>query len=197
MKRWSPQKKNTDSLNIKVTPNYNGRGHVKTVLVCYATRYGSTGKVASIIAEELIKADLEVTLSPLSLVEDPGTSDAVVIGSPLYMGKWLAEARNFVSRFRTKLQARPVAVFTVGYSYRDRMKEDIGNGDESLESIRLFISPVAEGYFAGRVDPDSMNSADRQVTRLAGMNPGDFMSPESVRNWARGLPHILFPPGKQ
>jgi menaquinone-dependent protoporphyrinogen oxidase len=169
---------------------------MKTVLVCYATRYGSTGKIASIIAEELVKAHLEVTLSPLSLVTDPGTSDAVVIGSPLYMGKWLAEARDFVSRFRTKLQARPVVVFTVGYSFRDQMKEDIASGDEALSSVKVFITPAAEGYFAGRVDPDSMNSADREVTRLARIIPGDFMSPESVRNWARGLPHILFPPGK-
>jgi menaquinone-dependent protoporphyrinogen oxidase len=169
---------------------------VKTVLVCYATRYGSTGEIASIIADELRKAHLRVTMSHLSDIHDIEPADAVVIGSPLYMGKWLAEAREFVSRFRTKLQIRPVAVFTVGYSFRDRMNEDIKSGDEALASIKLFISPLAEGYFAGRVDPDSMNSTDREVTRLAGTTPGNFMNPEAVRNWARALPHVLFPLGK-
>jgi len=169
---------------------------MKTVLVCYVTRYGSTGEIASIIAEELAKANLEVTLSPLSLVRDPGNTDAVVIGSPLYMGKWLAEAREFVSRFRTQLQTCPVAVFTVGYSFRDQMKEYIGIGDEALAPIRVFISPVATGYFAGRVDPDTMSLTDREVIRLAGVVPGDFRNPGAVRKWARELPSVLFPSGK-
>jgi menaquinone-dependent protoporphyrinogen oxidase len=170
-------------------------GSLKTVLICYATRYGSTGEIASIISEELGEAHLEVTLSPVSLVKDPGTSDAVVIGSPLYMGKWLAEARDFVSRFRTQLQARPVAVFTVGYSFRDRLKEDIGTGVDVLAPIKLFISPVSEGYFAGRVDPDSMTSTDLEVTRLVGVSPGDFINHEAVRMWARSIPSIFFPSG--
>ncbi len=169
---------------------------MKTVLVCYGTRYGSTGEIASIIAEELAKAHLEVTLSPLSLVKDPGNSDAVVIGSPLYMGKWLAEAREFVSRFRTELQSRPVAVFTVGYSFRDQMKEYIGIGEEALAPVRVFISPVATGCFAGRIDPDAMSLTDREIIRMAGVVPGDFRNPDAIRRWARDLPSILFPPGK-
>jgi menaquinone-dependent protoporphyrinogen oxidase len=169
---------------------------MKTVLVCYTTRYGSTGEIASIIAEELVKANLEVTLSPISLVKDPGTSDAVVIGSPLYMGKWLAEAREFVSRFRRELKTRPVAVFTVGYSFRDQMKEYIPVGEEALAPIRVFISPVAAAYFAGRIDPDRMSLTDREVIRLAGVSPGDFRNPAAVGQWARELPSILFPPEK-
>jgi menaquinone-dependent protoporphyrinogen oxidase len=169
---------------------------MKTVLVCYATRYGSTGEIASIITEELVRAHLEVTLSPLSLVRDPGNSDAVVVGSPLYMGKWLAEAREFVSRFRSQLQTRPVAVFTVGYSFRDRMKDYVLPDEEALAPIRIFISPVAYGYFAGRVDPDLMSQTDREVIRLAGVSPGDFRNPDRVRQWARELPPLLFPSGK-
>jgi menaquinone-dependent protoporphyrinogen oxidase len=168
---------------------------MKTVLVCYATKYGSTGRIASIIAEELTRAGIEVTLSPITLVKDPELYDAVVIGSPLYMGKWLAEAREFINRFRIELQNRPVAVFTVGYSYRDQMKEDITSGGEALAYVELYITPAIEGYFAGNVDPDSMSLSDREVTRLAGVSPGDFMKPEAVRGWAQRLPHVLFPYG--
>jgi menaquinone-dependent protoporphyrinogen oxidase len=168
---------------------------MKTALVCYATKYGSTRRIASIIAEELIRAGIEITLSPITLVRDPGTFDAVVIGSPLYMGKWLVEAREFITGFRVKLQTRPVAVFTVGYSFRDQMKEDIESGGEAATYVRTYIAPVMEGYFAGNVDPDSMDLADREITMLAGVSPGDFTNPEAVRAWAGRLPHVLFPAG--
>jgi menaquinone-dependent protoporphyrinogen oxidase len=168
---------------------------MKSVLVCYATRYGSTGEIASIIAGELQKREFEVTLSPLSQVANPGNFDAVVIGSPVYMGKWLAEARDFVSRFRKDLQNLPVAVFTVGYSFRNRMKADIIPSDDALASIVIFFSPRAKGYFAGRVDTDRMSLTDREIILLAGITPGDFLNPDEVQQWARELPSRLFGSG--
>ncbi|HPA08240.1 MAG TPA: flavodoxin domain-containing protein, partial [Methanoregulaceae archaeon] len=85
---------------------------MKKILVCYSTRYGSTGEIAGMIGEELDSTGYEVMVQPIARVKDPGEYDAVVIGSPLYMGKWLAEARDFVSRFRHSLGERPVAVFS-------------------------------------------------------------------------------------
>jgi menaquinone-dependent protoporphyrinogen oxidase len=169
---------------------------MRSVLVCYTTRYGSTGEIASIIAGELQKEGFTVTLSPLSQVENPGNFDAVVIGSPLYMGKWLTEARDFVSRFRKELQDLPVAVFTVGYSFKDRMKEYIAPNEDALAPVRIFISPVAAGYFPGRVDTDRMNLTDREIIRLSGITPGDFLDHAEAGRWARELPERLFPSGK-
>ncbi len=164
---------------------------MESVLVCYQTRYGSTREIAVQIAEVLEKAGPRVTLSPISTVKDLSTFDAVVIGSPLYMGKWLAEAREFVGRFHVQLRERPVAVFTVGYSFRDRVQEHIPGDDEALEQVLFFISPVATGFFAGRVDPDSMSPADRSITTMAGVTPGDFRNPDEVRKWAEKLARIF------
>jgi menaquinone-dependent protoporphyrinogen oxidase len=169
---------------------------MRSVLVCYTTRYGSTGEIASVIAGELEIEGFEVTLSPISRVGNPGPYDAVVIGSPLYMGKWLAEGRDFVSRFRKELQDLPVAVFTVGYSFRQRVKEYIVPSDDALAPVRVFISPVAAGYFPGRVDTDRMSLTDREIVTLAGITPGDFLDPGEARRWARELPERLFPAGK-
>jgi len=164
-----------------------------TILVCYATRYGSTREIAQIIGEELMNAGYEVTVSALSEVTDPGIYDAVIIGSPLYMGKWLAEARDFVSRFRHPLEERPVAVFSVGYSLRERTMENLQNIDASLEaSVKIFISPIHTGYFAGSVNPDIMTPADKTIVTLSGALPGDYRDPSEVRRWARELPALFF-----
>ena len=160
---------------------------MKKILVCYSTRYGSTGEIAGMIGEELGSTGYEVMVQPIARVKDPGEYNAVVIGSPLYMGKWLAEARDFVSRFRHSLGERPVAVFSVGYSMKDRTKEHLQSGEDALEAIRIFINPIRTGFFPGRVDPDLMSPADKAVIRLGGVTPGDFREEDLVRTWAKTL----------
>jgi menaquinone-dependent protoporphyrinogen oxidase len=166
---------------------------MKHILICYATRYGSTAGIAAIIADELRHAGCEVTLSPVSDVNAPGGYDAVVIGSPLYMGKWLVEAREFVSRFRNPLQSRPVAVFSAGFTLRERTKDHLSAVDEALRSsVNLFISPVSTGYFAGSLDTDRLSAADREIITLTGAMPGDFREPDEIKKWARTLPALFF-----
>jgi hypothetical protein len=80
-----------------------------------------------------------------------------------------------------------VAVFSVGYSLRDRTVEHLKSGEEALAAIRLFISPVSCGFFPGKVDPDQMSPADRAMVALGGAVPGDFRDPDLVRVWAREL----------
>jgi menaquinone-dependent protoporphyrinogen oxidase len=162
------------------------------ILVCYASRYGSTRGIAEIIADELRDAGYEVTLSPVSDVGDPGNYDAVIIGSPLYMGKWLVEAREYVSRFRNSLRSRPVAVFTAGFTLRELTDSRLTAVDEALaSSVKLYISPVAIGYFAGKLDPDHMTTADRAIITLTGAVPGDFREPDEIKKWTRTLPALL------
>jgi menaquinone-dependent protoporphyrinogen oxidase len=164
---------------------------MKNILVCYATRYGSTGDIARIIGKELDAAGYHVTVVPIADGKDPGNYDAIVIGSPLYMGKWLAEARDFIGRFRHSLQERPVAVFSAGYSLKDRTMEHLKSGEDALVPIRLFITPFSTGFFPGKVDPDRMSPADKAVVRLSGVTPGDFRDEEMVRSWAKELIRIL------
>lgn len=166
---------------------------LKKVLVCYATRYGSTAEIAMIIGEELEKAGFRVTVCEIADIKDPAEYDAVIIGSPLYMGKWLAEARDFVSRFRYSLKERPVAVFSVGYSLKDRTMEHLKSGEDALDAIRIFISPVDAGFFPGKVDPDLMSMTDQEVIKLSGVTPGDFRDRELVRSFARNIGEMLLP----
>jgi len=160
---------------------------VSNILVCYATRYGSTIDIAAIIGNELEAAGHHVVVSPVADVEDPAKYDAIVIGSPLYMGKWLAEARDFVSRFRFPLKERPVAVFSVGYSLKDRKREHLKSGENALVDIRVFITPVSAGFFPGKVDPDRMSPPDKAIVTLGGVTPGDFRNEDLVRSWAKDL----------
>lgn len=83
-----------------------------SVLVAYATRDGSTARVAGTVAGRL-RADVdEVILAPARDVRDPVDGYAlVVLGAPLYGGRWHREAHRFLGRHRADLAGVPVAVF--------------------------------------------------------------------------------------
>lgn len=56
-----------------------------SILVTYATRYGSTQEVAEAVAETLREAGLEVDVQPARKVRTLEGRRAVVLGAPLYM----------------------------------------------------------------------------------------------------------------
>lgn len=162
-----------------------------SVLVCYASRYGSTREIAECITEVLRASGIHVDCIPAGRDIRPEGYDAVVLGSPLYMGKWLAEIRELVSRERGALGRIPVAVFSVGYSFREPSDQVLQSGEDALSDVRLYIIPRDSAFFPGRVEPDRLNPSDRAILTLAGITVGDFRDMEMVRSWARTLPGIL------
>jgi menaquinone-dependent protoporphyrinogen oxidase len=147
----------------------------KRVLVCYASRYGSTGEIAEAMAEELEKKGIA---TDIARVED------VTVIEGFYMGKMLPEAREFVHKFRGPLNRLPLYVFVAGYTFRERLEEYLKSGEDAIDAIRLYVSPADVGYFAGRVNPDLVSSPDRAILLMGGVHPGDFRDWGRVRQWA-------------
>lgn len=90
------------------------------VLVVYATRHGSTREVAGSIAAALREQGASVESRAAHDFRGPiGNRDLVVLGGPLYAGRWHRDARRFLTRRRKELLTIPVAVFAVGRRRRD------------------------------------------------------------------------------
>ena len=85
-----------------------------SILVAYATRSGSTREVAEQIAETLRSSGMEVSVQPARQVRTLEGTSAVVLGAPLYLGRWLKDARRFLKRHRDSLANRQVAIFALG-----------------------------------------------------------------------------------
>jgi len=68
------------------------------VLVAYASRYGSTRGIAERIAERLQAAGQQAEARPVQGIHDLAGYDAVVVGSAVFAGHWMAEASEFVRR---------------------------------------------------------------------------------------------------
>jgi menaquinone-dependent protoporphyrinogen oxidase len=159
----------------------------KKILVGYATRYGSTAETASYIGKILEKSGNQVDIRLVMEVTDPDSYDVIILGSPLYMGKWLVEARDFVHRYRHILRERPLYVFSCGYSLREQTDASLKSGEAALEAVRLYVSPADAAFFPGKLSMESLNPPDRAIATIGGTKSGDFRNWDIVRAWAEKI----------
>ncbi|NLA38524.1 MAG: flavodoxin [Methanomicrobiales archaeon] len=157
------------------------------ILVAYATRYGSTVGLADAIGGELKKTGVEVDVQPVSEVRDISRYRAVIVGSPIYMGKWLPEAQVFIERNQQHLRGIPVAFFAVGLTVAGGAPDAAGKAEASMDQVRMLVNPMDTAVFPGRLESRRLSVADRAITRLIRAKTGDFRDLGAARTWARAL----------
>ncbi len=165
-----------------------------SVLVAYATRYGSTQEVAEAIAATLRESGLEVDLQPLRQVHSIDQYRAFVIGAPLYMFHWHKDALNFLTRYHTALAKRPVALFALGPFHADE-KEFQGAREQLDKELAKFpwLTPAAIEIFGGKFDPEKLTFPHNLVPALKKMPASDVRDWAAIRDWANELA-VLFQP---
>jgi menaquinone-dependent protoporphyrinogen oxidase len=155
------------------------------VLVTTASRHGATAEIATIIGEALADAGLDTDVKPLDTLGGVAGYGAVVLGSGVYIGRWLPEAAEFVQRHVVELGARPVWLFSSG---------PIGSPKPMPEGdpagiVELAASIRARGHrtFAGRLDKGRLGIGERLVIRAVRVPEGDFREPAEIAAWARQI----------
>ncbi|MBV9001847.1 MAG: flavodoxin, partial [Solirubrobacterales bacterium] len=84
------------------------------VLVTSASRHHSTREIATAIAAGLIDRGVGAVAIPAEDVTTLDGCDAVVLGSAVYMGRWLSEARRLAQIHASALCRMPVWLFSSG-----------------------------------------------------------------------------------
>jgi menaquinone-dependent protoporphyrinogen oxidase len=159
-----------------------------SILVGYATKYGSTQEVAEAVAAALREAGLEVDCQPARQVRSLDGYGAVVLGAPLSMFRWHKDAHNFLARHRAALTARPVAVFALG-PLEDKEKDWQNvrdNLDKELAKYPWF-KPVAVQIFGGKYDPANLGFPLNLLPALRQMPASDLRDWAAIRAWATDL----------
>jgi menaquinone-dependent protoporphyrinogen oxidase len=118
-----------------------------TVLVAAASKHGATAEIAARIGADLTAGGLDVAVMKLRDVEDVSRYEAVVVGSAVYFGQWMREARTFVDTHAQELAERPVWLFASGSIVGNPPPDDDPKRDPpcSREVTRLLdASPRAQ-----------------------------------------------------
>jgi len=162
--------------------------NTKSILLAYASRFGSTQEVAEAIAATLREAGLEVDLQPMQEVKSLDRYDAVVLGAAIYNGKWNVVAHQFVSQYQDALAQLPVAIFTLGpLSASDAAKRNSRRQLDGELTKYPWLKPVAVEIFAGKYDPSKpgLNFFKRFLPAR------DYRNWDAIRAWAKALPAQL------
>jgi len=160
----------------------------KRVLITYASKYGSTGGVADAIGKELCSKEVATDVLLIKNADNLSSYQGVVIGSAIYMGKWLPEAADFVKKNREILRQVPVAYFlvcmTLSQSAEENRAKVLAYMDPVLKAIPE-IRPVGIGTFAGALDYSNLSWLNKKILKSKGLPEGDFRDWNAIRAWAR------------
>lgn len=156
------------------------------ILIAYASRYGSTHEIADAVARVLRERGRAVDVRPASEVARLEGYRAVVLGSALYSGSWLEDAREFLESFQEELRGMPVWLFSSGPTTPGDPVEELGGWTfpDDIRDLIAAVRPLDVALFAGKIDPDRLNLQDWLINRsMRGMS-GDFRNWSRVEAWA-------------
>ena len=156
-----------------------------TILVAYASKGGATAEIAEWIGASLRRAGATVEVKPAGDVTTIDGFNAIVVGGPLYMGTVLKPGPASVSRPRTELASRPVALFVSGGSLGKNDHEAEQKARAAAGAISGDISIAALGLFGGRVSSRNVPLIGRFLRNA--MPEEDTRDRAAIEGWADAL----------
>lgn len=187
------------------------------VLVVYGSRHGGTRGIAERIGDVLRTEGLDAEVEAADQVAGAGNADAVVVGSGVYMGSWLKEPVEFLTRNQATLATRPLWLFSSGplrgssaekrnQGNKDPIEDALGpeegpgsGGRKKLAELSAATHPRDHRVFFGAYDPkDPPRAMAERLVRLAPMSkgllpPGDYREWPVIEAWAKEIAGQLKP----
>lgn len=144
-------------------------------------------EIAQAIGTALADRGLDVAVAPPDEVRTIEGYDAAVLGSAVYAGHWLDDARQFVDRFRDAFATRPVWLFSSGPV-----------GEPSRTPGRGILAATrarGQRVFAGRLERENLGIAQRAALALfRRLVEGGFRDWTAIRAWAEDIAEQLAVP---
>ncbi|MGO9118874.1 MAG: flavodoxin domain-containing protein [Desulfomonilaceae bacterium] len=170
-------------------PEGRCRGKMKkSVLVTYASKYGSTGGVADAIGKELCAKGVNADVVLIKNAGNVSSYQGVVIGSAIYKGRWMSEAIDFVNKNQDILGQMPVAYFLVCMTLSrptEKNRTQVLSYMDHVLKVVPKIKPVSIGAFAGALNYSNLDWLTKKIMKSKGSPEGDFRDWNAIRTWAR------------
>jgi menaquinone-dependent protoporphyrinogen oxidase len=160
------------------------------ILVTAASRHGATHEIASAIADGLARRGVDAESRPTEELGSLDAYDAYVIGSAVYIGRWLDPARDLVEVHARTLADRPVWLFSSGpLGPPDALKPE-GDPVDAAGLIQT-VQPVDHRVFAGKLDRKQLSFAEKAVVVAVRAPEGDFRDWEAIDGFAADIARHL------
>ena len=153
------------------------------VLVTAASRHGSTHEIAAAIAAGLVRRGVDAEARRVEELRSLDGYDAFVIGSAVYIGRWLEPARRLVEEHADRLAAAPSWLFSSGPLGPPHALKPEG---DPVDVAGVVEATAAAGHrvFAGRLDRKLLGFAEKAVVSAVRAPEGDFRDWEAIDGYA-------------
>jgi menaquinone-dependent protoporphyrinogen oxidase len=158
------------------------------MLIAVSSKHGSTREIAGSMAATVREAGIEVDVIDAEQVESVTPYDAVIIGSGLYMGRWMGPARELVKGSADVLRERPVWLFSSGPLGRDIV--DPADAAEGMKHLAL-VGARDHRVFAGKADKHEFGFFERRVVSMLKNPWGDHRDWPAIQAWAASIAREL------
>jgi menaquinone-dependent protoporphyrinogen oxidase len=167
-----------------------GNDHMN-ILIAAASKHGSTREIANVIGAELNKLGHQSNVFDVKQAPQPSGYDAVIIGSAVYMGSWIGDARDYVADNQAALANLPVWLFSSG----PLGEENPQPIDPPAQLDELMTQTAARDHqiFVGKLDKDSLGMGEKLIAKAVKAPYGDFRDWPAIRAWAGEIAAALVP----
>ena len=161
------------------------RRGLMNVLIVVASKHGSTSAIAAAVGEELRKNGLDVSITDADDAEVSVEGfDAAVVGSAVYVGHWMKDARSFLDAHRQQLRDMPLWLFSSGpLSERADQSDDLAD----VRAVAADLRARDHRVLAGSLDKADLSLAERAAVRMVRAPYGDARDWEEIRAWAKTI----------
>jgi menaquinone-dependent protoporphyrinogen oxidase len=149
------------------------------VLVSAGSKHGATAEIARWIGDAIAARGLTVDVRAPDDVGGLEGYDAAVLGSAVYAGRWVKEARQLAEQLAGS--DMPVWLFSSG-PIGDPPKPDEDPGD--ITEITQSLHVREHRLFAGKLDRSKLNFGERAIVSALRAPQGDFRDRAEIVEWA-------------
>jgi menaquinone-dependent protoporphyrinogen oxidase len=154
------------------------------ILVSAGSKHGSTAEIADRIAAVLTERGHDTDIAAPEDVTDLSGYDAVVLGSAVYAGHWVASAKQLADRI-AELSPQPETwIFSSG---------PIGDPPKPEEDP-VDVAPILEAtsardhhVFSGKIDKAKLSFGERAIVVAVRAPEGDFRDWNDIESWANEI----------
>lgn len=163
------------------------QGKPARTVIIYSSKYGTTEKVANMIAEKISETN-DVTLIALNEVPNPDISgyEKVILGTSIYMGKPRDNMKDFTKKKEAVFENKIVGLFICGgETKQDKQAEELKKAYPDY----LHNMAKVESFMGGEYNLEKMSSFERKAIKMISKvkESTSFLNYEAIGNFANQM----------
>lgn len=157
---------------------------MRTILIAYVTKTGTTHHAAKIISEVFKSNGFSVEIKKIGDDFHIGDYYGIIIGAPINGMQWHPDAVNFITNNQQALKEKIVAYYFMSYIL------NVGNSfwnkriQASLNTVKNIVKPLNIGMFNGSIGSDFPVVA-RWIFGIKKGTPMNLTDDSEVKEWAK------------